>query len=203
MDTEDKKHIIACNRPWCEGMAKKLEKETGERFYFIDDVKNLTSDYLEKIKPYYIFFPHWSHIIPESIYTKYECVIFHMTDLPYGRGGSPLQNLIVRGHEDTKISALRCAGGIDDGPIYFKETLSLLGTAEEIYLRSSKQVEKMICRLIKEKPVPKKQRGSVSSFKRRKPNQGDWSDLKSLEEVFDYIRMLDADGYPSASNILI
>ena len=29
-----------------------------------------------------------------------------MTDLPYGRGGSPLQNLIIRGFESTKISAI-------------------------------------------------------------------------------------------------
>ena len=57
----------------------------------------LTRAALEQAKPRYVFFPHWSHIIPEDIHGAFECVIFHMTDLPFGRGGSPLQNLIARG----------------------------------------------------------------------------------------------------------
>jgi len=36
-------------------------------------------------------------IILKEIFENYEIILFHMTDLPYGRGGSPLQNLIVRG----------------------------------------------------------------------------------------------------------
>ena len=40
-----------------------------------------------------------------------------MTDLPYGRGGSPLQNLIVRGHKETKISAIKVVKELDAGPV--------------------------------------------------------------------------------------
>jgi len=43
-----------------------------------------------------------------------------MTDLPFGRGGSPLQNLIERGIKKTKISAIKVDGGIDTGDIFFK-----------------------------------------------------------------------------------
>ena len=34
-------------------------------------------------------------LIPEDIYTKYVCIQFHASDLPKGRGGSPIQNQIV------------------------------------------------------------------------------------------------------------
>ena len=44
-----------------------------------------------------------------------------MTDLPFGRGGSPLQNLIVRGFEETMTSAIKVTKGIDTGDIYLKE----------------------------------------------------------------------------------
>ena len=47
-----------------------------------------------------------------------------MTDLPYGRGGSPLQNLIVRGHKHTMISAIKCVKELDAGPIYLKKPLT-------------------------------------------------------------------------------
>ena len=75
------------------------------------------------VEPRYIFFPHWSWKIPKEIYEHYECVAFHMTDLPYGRGGSPLQNLIVREKYYTQISAFRVTEGMDEGPIYLKHPL--------------------------------------------------------------------------------
>jgi len=121
-----------------------------------------------------------------------------MTDLPFGRGGSPLQNLIAKGIYETKISALKCVEEIDAGPIYLKNPLSLHGAADEIYLRASKIIEKMIVEIIDASLVPYAQTGEPVFFQRRKPEQGNLLEAKSLEELFDLIRMLDADGYPRA-----
>lgn len=90
-----------------------LEKNLRERLASYEVIRlrsreDLFPEKLELLLPKFIFFPHWSWLIPEDIHTRFECVVFHMTDLPYGRGGSPLQNLIVRGHKETKLTALRC-----------------------------------------------------------------------------------------------
>lgn len=153
---------------------------------------------LLEFSPRYIFFPHWSWIIPMEIYEKFECVIFHMTDLPYGRGGSPLQNLIVRGHKETKLCALRCVKELDAGPIYMKLPLSLLGSAEEILQNAAKLTEIMIKKIIFEQPKPVDQTGNPTDFQRRLPKDCDLAHLTELEKIYDFIRMLDADGYPSA-----
>jgi methionyl-tRNA formyltransferase len=153
---------------------------------------------LADFAPRFIFFPHWSWKIPAEIYEGFECVIFHMTDLPYGRGGSPLQNLIVRGYKDTKLSAIRCVRALDAGPIYMKRLLSLSGTAEEILLRAAKITEEMIMCINLEQPVPVEQNGVPTEFRRRLPKDGDLARLTELEKIYDFIRMLDADGYPSA-----
>jgi len=153
---------------------------------------------LERLAPEYVFFPHWSWIIPCDIFSRFECIIFHMTDLPYGRGGSPLQNLIVRGHLETKLTALKCVSELDAGPIYMKRPLSLLGTAEEILRRASDVIEEMIVEIVNSHPSPTLQYGDVVEFKRRKPKDGNIAELVDLENVFDFIRMLDADGYPHA-----
>jgi methionyl-tRNA formyltransferase len=121
-----------------------------------------------------------------------------MTDLPYGRGGSPLQNLIVKGLEETKISAISVTNEIDAGDIYLKQTLNLNGTAEEIFIRSSKIIEEMINKIITEGLNPKEQKGKVVKFKRRRPEDGNLENLGTLEEVYDFIRMLDCEGYPKA-----
>ena len=44
-----------------------------------------------------------------------------MTDLPYGRGGSPLQNLILDNKQKTMISAFKMTERMDEGPIYIKK----------------------------------------------------------------------------------
>ena len=56
----------------------------------------------------------------------------------------------------------------------------------------------MILEILKKNIVPTKQNGEVVLFKRRNPEDGNMTDLHTLEECFDYIRMLDAEGYPKA-----
>ena len=70
-------------------------------------------------------------MIPSKIYQKFETIIFHMTDVPFGRGGSPLQNLIIRGYKISKLSAIKCTKKIDGGPVYLKK-YSLNGNADLI-----------------------------------------------------------------------
>lgn len=192
--------IIATSRPWNEILALRLEEKTGHRFHLITRREDLTAERLCDIAPRYVFFPHWSYIIPEEIHSNYECVIFHMTDLPYGRGGSPLQNLILRGHRETQLSALRCVNELDAGPIYLKRPLSLEGAASEIFLRATELIESMIETLVREQLEPQAQQGEVTAFRRRTPAESDLASvsLGSLNDFFDFIRMLDAEGYPRA-----
>ena len=62
-------------------------------------------------------------IILTKIYENYESILFHMTDLPYGRGGSPLQNLITNKIYNTKITAIKVSKELDEGDIYLKKIL--------------------------------------------------------------------------------
>lgn len=190
--------VIISNKEWHKKHVQEVSKRTGTQVIYIDEKEDVTFENLQKLNPQYIFFPHWSYIIPSSVYENFECIVFHMTDLPFGRGGSPLQNLIERGIYETKLSSLRVCKELDAGDIYIKRPLSLWGTAEEIYLRAGELTKEMIIEIVQNKIKPLSQAGEPVLFKRRKPEQSDISNLESLEKVFDYIRMLDADGYPHA-----
>jgi len=171
-------------------------------FHLISNKDELTIQYLEKIKPKYIFFPHWSWRIEKEIYNNFNCIVFHMTDLPYGRGGSPLQNLIMNEVYDTKISALKVDGGLDTGNIYLKEDFNIsVGSAEENFVNLSNIVfQKMIPNFLNNDLIPKNQSGDIVEFKRRKPSESDMLKYKekTLHKLYDFIRMLDAEGYPKA-----
>ncbi len=178
----------------------QLEKELSVKFNVtrIKSRGELTAKYLKSLNPNYVFFPHWSWIIPDEIFTNFQCVIFHMTDLPYGRGGSPLQNLIIRGKKTTVISAIKCVKELDAGPIYLKMPLSLDGTAAEILQRASIVIQQMIFKIVEGCGDLKDQSGDVVTFKRRVADDGNLTHLETPKLVYDYIRMLDAENYPCA-----
>ncbi len=192
------KYIVAGYPSWSRDIFKKRISKYPGTWHLFSNSEELSEERLKKINPKYIFFLHWSEKVPENIVKNYECVCFHMTDVPYGRGGSPLQNLIIRGHKKTKLTALRMAKDFDAGPVYLKKSMSLAGSAEDIYKRASQLAAEMISEIIRHKIIPFAQKGKIVIFKRRKPEQSEIPECQDLEGLFDFIRMLDAQGYPKA-----
>ena len=87
-------YIVASSKDWFNTFPKS--KEYSElSLYTISSNDQLNLKYIDRINPRYIFFPHWSWKVKEEIYLNYECVAFHTAPLPYGRGGSPILNLIL------------------------------------------------------------------------------------------------------------
>jgi methionyl-tRNA formyltransferase len=192
-------YVILSEKEWHINSFLNLKNLFQEHSWtLIDSKSDFNLENLKKINPQKIFIPHWSYLIPSSIYNSYECIVFHMTDLPFGRGGSPLQNLIISGLKETKISAIKVEEGIDTGDIYIKKPLSLKGTAKQIFIESSIIIEKMIIEILQNDLSPTPQTGQIIEFKRRKPEEGDISNLKNIQVIYDYIRMLDCEGYQSA-----
>ncbi len=193
------KYVVLSEKSWHKNLFDFLKKSFyKDNWLMIDSKTDFNLVNLNEFNPSKIFIPHWSHIIPRDIYENYDCVVFHMTDLPFGRGGSPLQNLISRGYKTTKISAIKVEKGLDTGDIYMKRTFGLEGNASEIFQRSTSIIEEMISDIIKNKIQPVPQAGEVVEFKRRKPEESNIAELDDLEKVYDYIRMLDCEGYPNA-----
>jgi methionyl-tRNA formyltransferase len=191
-------YIFLSAKPWHDTSFAELERELDVNWLRLKSKEEFEFSKLLEIRPDKIFIPHWSYIIPKEIFSKFECIVFHMTDLPYGRGGSPLQNLIVRGHKETKISALKVVKELDAGPIYLKKDLDLDGSANQIFERASGIIKGMILEIIEKKLKPINQTGEPVIFKRRNPSDSNLASINSIQKVFDYIRMLDADGYPNA-----
>ena len=196
--------VIATVKEWNINNYFELKKELENEysFYLISNKDELSLEKIEKINPKYIFFPHWSWLIPNEIYKNYECILFHMTDLPYGRGGSPLQNLITNKIYNTKISAIKVTKELDEGDIYLKENFDISkGSAREIYENASNLIfSELIPKIIENNLIPTKQAGEIVIFKRRTPEQSNIKTLNdiSINNLYDFIRMLDAPSYPKA-----
>jgi len=191
-------YLVAAVHPWNRAVYEETLAHFPGSWHLAATADDLTVERIEKITPRYLFFLHWPWKVPQEIWSRFECVGFHMTDLPFGRGGSPLQNLILLGLAKTKLSAFQMNGDLDAGPVYGKENLSLEGSAQEIYTRASQATARMIRRIISEEPQPEPQQGAPTIFRRRKPEESAICRPRSLAFLYDFIRMLDADGYPRA-----
>lgn len=189
-----KKILVCSNSKFFE---KKIKRKN---YYFITNKKKLNLKYLKKIKPYIIFFPHWNYLIKKNIFNNYNCIGFHSTPLPYGRGGSPVQNMIIRNKKNSVICAYKINKGIDAGPIYLRRKFSLNGSGNEIFNKIYIKVSEMITKLEKKLPTPILQKGKISYFKRRKYSQSNLLNVKNTRHAYNLIRMLDVDflSYPKA-----
>jgi methionyl-tRNA formyltransferase len=145
-----------------------------------------------------IYIIHWNYKISNNFLKKYNCISFHMTDLPYGRGGSPLQNLIIRGFTSSVLSAFVTSPKMDAGDILIKRKFNLKGKASDILMRVSKLAFSMIFIIESRKILPIKQKGQIIKFKRRLPEMSKIQSSFSFQKLYDFIRMLDAPIYPKA-----
>jgi len=190
-------YLFCGYRDWSLKLYQKLS-EKYDNVIIIKSPKKLTYSFVKKLNPEFIFFPDWSWIIPQTITNNYKCVCLHESNLPKFRGGSPLQNQIIRGITKTKTTAFFMSNGIDEGDIILQRNLSLKGTIEDIFLRMIENDFKIIVKIISGKYTIKKQKGNPTLFKRRKPEESELKNLNfSKKYLYDFIRMLD-NPYPNA-----
>ncbi|MFG6584654.1 hypothetical protein [Sulfitobacter sp. 1A12779] len=190
-------YLFCSNRPWSISAFMEMRRDLPGNWNLCISPSDLAES-AARLNPRYIFFPHWSSIVPQALLDKHECVCFHMTDVPYGRGGSPLQNLIAHGHKETMLTALKMTATLDAGPVYFKRPLCLAGSAETIFRRASELSVRMMAQIVANEPTPVPQQGEPTVFPRRKREQSELPYGATAEQLYDHIRMLDAPGYPHA-----
>jgi methionyl-tRNA formyltransferase len=190
-------YIVASSKDWFKEHPKSEEYEE-LNFIEISNKEDLNLEYLEKINPRYIFFPHWNWKVSSEIYKRFECVVFHTAPLPYGRGGSPIQNLILKGLKNSPVCALKMTDILDGGPIYDSFEVSLDGTISEIFSRIATCVEKLIVLICQNNPHPIEQNGEVVAFKRLSNSDNELLSTHSIKELYDRIRMVDGLDYPRA-----
>lgn len=187
-------------------LKKELEKRDNimeiNSMIQLNDILQFYKMNIDQGKIGYIFFFHWSTIVPKEIYEHYNCVVIHTSNLPDGRGGSPLQNQIVDEIIHTRVNAIKMVKELDAGPIYMNIPITLQGTISDIWMTIAQSAKIIIFEMIENpnlEPITQLVRGDEKKYHRRKDNQlrlEDYSDDGS--KIYDFIRMLDGGKYPKA-----
>lgn len=130
-------------------------------------------------------------------------VVIHESDLPKGRGWSPMTWQILEGKNTIPIVLFEANSKIDSGKIYLKDEIILEGheLIDEIRLKQAMKTIELCDRFIHLYPdiinEGVLQIGEPSFYPRRTPKDSRLDVSKTIEEQFNLLRVVDNDQYPA------
>ena len=149
------------------------------------------------------FILSYHKIIPkEFLQNNQKNIIIHASDLPQGKGWSPLFWQVLEGKNDIVFSVFEANEGMDDGAVYFKKILLLDG--DELYeqLREKQALFTLVlCKefLQLQNPVATAQSVNmpISIYPKRNPQDHKLDVNKSIKEQFDLLRVSNNEEFPA------
>lgn len=83
--------------------------------------------FLDEVKPELIIVVAYGKILPEYVlnYPRYGCVNAHASLLPLYRGAAPIQRVIIDGHKETGVTAMKMEKGLDTGDMICVEKIAI------------------------------------------------------------------------------
>lgn len=131
-------------------------------------------------------------------------LVVHGSDLPRGKGWSPILWQVIEGKTDIPVVIFEASEGCDEGDIYFKEYIKLSGFELHDEIRNMQiEVTKKLClKFLKSYPNIKgiPQNGESSFYRKRAPIDSEIDIEKSIIDQFNLFRCVDNQNYPAFFN---
>ena len=190
--------ILTTESSWFLPYAKELTESLYQNYYHVKLFYNH-----EDIPDTYdiIFILSYFRIIPQEYLDKhYHNLVVHESDLPQGKGWSPLFWQVLEGKNRIPIVLFEAGGLVDSGDIYFKDYIELEGHElnQEIRHKQAIKTIELCKRFLGEyknlKPV--KQKGKETIYPKRTFLDSELDIDKSIKEQFDLLRTCDNENYP-------
>lgn len=195
---------IACvgYRDWALNIYDRLSRKTDDLFLIVRSKAQFDEAAIRDFRPDFIFFYGWSWIVSSSLIRDFRCLMLHPSPLPLYRGGSPIQNQIIAGELDSKVTIFLMNDEIDAGDIVAQGDLRLCGSLSDIFGRMEDVGFKLTLNILQHGYTLTPQNHVLATqFKRRSPSDSEITleELRtsSAQYLYNKVRML-ADPYPNA-----
>lgn len=127
-------------------------------------------------------------------------LVVHESDLPKGKGFSPIQWQILEGKNEIIFTLFEAIETLDAGDIYSQEKISLEGHElfEEIRMLQGETTIKLIDNFLNSYPnIEKKVQKGKESFYAKRKSEDDKIDIdKSIKDQFNHFRIAQNNEYP-------
>lgn len=201
-----RKILLCYYRDWAKELSDDLIENLSDEYEFYTARHNSELEALHSaIRFDLIFFIGWSSIVKKEI-VRSNCICMHPSPLPKYRGGSPIQNQIINGEQESSVTFFQMTEKLDDGPIISQTVFSLKGTLNDILNRIKDACAQSIPAILNdffknELHLADQDHDKATYFKRLTPDQSEIkiTDFEKFPASYFYnkIRMLQ-DPYPNA-----
>lgn len=128
-------------------------------------------------------------------------LVVHESDLPKGKGWSPLTWQVLEGKNEIPIVLFEASEKVDEGEIYFRDFIKLDGDEllTRIKDRQGKITQELVLKFVNLYPNIHaiKQSGEESFYLKRTPKDSELDIKKTIEEQFNLFRVVDNEQYPA------
>jgi methionyl-tRNA formyltransferase len=137
---------------------------------------------------------------PEYLHRNRHNIVVHASDLPQGKGFSPLQWQILEGKQAIVVTLIEAVQAVDAGPVYIRSNLEFDGTElhDELRQKLGSRIVEMCIQYAAAgdslAPVP--QQGSESFYRKRTESDDELDPNKSILEQFNQLRIADNERFP-------
>lgn len=152
----------------------------------------------------FCFYLSYERIVSPEILSRFRHnLVVHESDLPRGKGWSPLSWQIINGAKSIPIVIFEASCKVDSGPIYHKTYLRFRGDELIDELRDKQGCTTMdLCRMfVRNYPrivkLARVQKGEESFYRRRNPDDSELDIGKTLRNQFNLLRVVDNYKYPA------
>ena len=130
-------------------------------------------------------------------------IVVHASELPNGKGMSPLTWQILEGKNRIPISLFEAVEEIDAGPVYIRSAVEFTGNEllPEMQRALGRKITAMCEEFLSEWPQilskGSPQTGKSTFYGRRSPEDSSIDPTKSIAEQFNLLRVVDNQNYPA------
>jgi len=178
-----------------ERFVRSFVSDTKYEFYFTTESKEIVGNDI-------VFVIGYTRILDYRFLKANKlALLVHESDLPKGKGFSPVQWQILEGKTTIPICLLEVAQEVDSGKIYLKSTFHISRTDlyPEIREKQGRATVDLIKQFLSSYPNYEKlaQVGEESFYRRRTSLESRLAVDKTIEEQFDLMRIASNEHWPS------
>ena len=192
--------ILSDSTSWINSTVEVLLadwKQLGHEVFWFHDLHGLPSANL-------CFCLSFSKILKKEIRDRFDqTLVVHASDLPAGKGWSPLTWQILEGKNQIPVSLFEADDSVDSGPIYAQRHINFEGheLIDSLRNKLAETTYELCSWFVAEYPrssaQPKMQNGTESFYSRRGPKDSQLDVNKTIAEQFNLLRIVDNQAYPA------
>ncbi len=183
---------------WIQPFCRSLAAQLIDRGFVVDIYK----DWKDLEKGDMLFILGCEKILPKDVLSLHKNnLVVHESDLPRGKGWSPLSWQIIEGINLIPITIFEASSKVDSGVIYYQDFICLEGheLIEEIRNLQGQYTINLCLRFADEYPnvVGSPQTGQETFYARRRPSDSEINPQQTIDAIFNQLRIADNEKYPA------